>query len=441
MFKLTLLLILSVLVSFCGCRSSEVPHRPEVVTLSDKPEQTRVEEPTVVAETLAAGEGQSEQASPSGPPPEAVIQGLNNFSIALYNDVAKNHHSNLAVSPLGSYILIAMLHTGAQGAAREAIEENLGIDDSSLQGVSALVSSLDAAPSLNIAQKIYLSFQTSIFPEYLSRVSPLLIDPTERVPFLEDPEKAVAIINEWVEEKTAGLIQDFLPKLPRQTLSVLVSVLHFKGQWAVKFDPRNTTAAHFTRSDGSKITVPMMRLKTTLPLRQTETGTLVTLKYTDETECLLFLPNPGHSPESLLLDPESQELLTSAFLPPEKIRLELPRFEFETDTFSLTKAWSNLGLAPLVSDPNLSGMLEFTGKVPRLDLLVFHKTYVKVDEEGTEAAAATAVAVVARGAAAQPEPLLVRFDRPFLFLLRHSESKAIFMLGRVEQPEIWKSPE
>ncbi len=418
MIKFLFFLLLIVTLGFLGGRTTEVAAQGETVAPNRK----------------------NKPSSSSGPPAAPTVQSLNAFSRVLYEQVYKGQDHNLAVSPLGSYILLALLHAGAEGETLEAIEKNLVLDSSHLQNVSTLVESLDALTSLTLAQRIYLSRETTLRSDYQSRVGSLFQEPTEHVPFRQNPEEAVQGINEWVEEKTAGLLKNFLSPLSQDTCCVLLSVLHFKGQWAKTFDPRNTVAGTFTRNDGSKLTVPMMRLTDTLAVQPTETGTLLSLRYTDETECLLFLPNPGKSPESLLSESQAAELLNSEFSERVKVKLELPRFGFETETFELTEAWAKIGLGPLVENPNLDGMLEIQNSEPLLELQVLHKTFIKVDEKGTEAAAATAVVALAGSAPSPVEPLLLRFDRPFLFLLRHSESRAIFMIGRVDQPELWSGP-
>lgn len=356
-------------------------------------------------------------------------EGLNKFSLALYQEVAREKPGNLAVSPLGSYILLGMLGAGAQGTALETIQA-AGIP--SIEPIAVLVQTLEAVPSLRLGQKIYLAMQAEISQPYLETVQPLLGEACENVPFQEDPRQATAMINGWVEAKTAGLIKNFLATLSSDTVCVLVSVLHFKGKWAIQFDPQATRAQEFTSADGQQLQVPMMQLKEQkLPVQKTSTGVLLALKYTDETECLLFLPNLGETPESVL-----PELPPGKLLENKKVTLELPRFEFGTETFQLDPAWRAAGLGPVLGNCDLSTMLP---KEKPLSLQVFHKTYVKFDEEGTEAAAATAVVATRSMTAVADPPLHLKFDRPFFFLLRHSASGAIFMLGRVDRPEPWKA--
>ena len=144
---------------------------------------------------------------------------------------------------------------------------------------------------------------------------------------------------------------------------------------------------------------------------------------------VFLLPDPGQTPDKAL-SAFYREPLESA----EEVTLKLPRFEFEIPTFELTEAWEKIGLSQVVNDPDLSQMLILEKKVP-LALEIFHKTYVKVNEEGTEAAAATAVAVMSLGSAVKPPPKILAFERPFAFILRHRSSGTVLMMGRVEQPE------
>lgn len=357
---------------------------------------------------------------------------LNDFSTRLYGQVAPGMTGNLAVSPLGSFVLLDLLYEGSAGAAHEEIARVLGFSSQSLAEVGSLVKSLHSE-RLSLAQKIYLDQQAKLVPAYLQRVGPLLDEPVEVVEFGR-PEEAQALINAWVSERTKGLIQDFLPKLPPLTVSVLVSVLHYQGHWAHPFPKQATAPADFAAPSGP-MKVPMMRLQSQelAPFPVTH-GQGVVLPHTDKTEMLLLLPDKDSSPDEVLA---GLDFAVGRDRRPDgrSVVVELPRFQFEVPTFELTKAWAGLGLSATVSDADMSPMLILEPPAP-IEMKVYHKTFVKVNEEGTEAAAATAVVMVPKGGRSEPEPpLLLRFDRPFAFVLRDSQSGAVLMLGRVEEPE------
>lgn len=357
-------------------------------------------------------------------------EGLARFSGDLYAAVAKEKVGNLAVSPLGSFLLLGLLQDGAGAPTHQQIATVTGLKGEAIPEIAKLARGLDTADSLALAQRIYLDASARLVEAYAAKVQPLMADPVQTLPFGTDPASATQTINDWVEERTAGLIENFLPQLEPSTVSVLVSVLHFKGSWQTKFEKSATRPGDFTTASGETVKTPMMS-RTEVPSFRTEHGTGVVLPYLEGFDMVFLLPDQGQSPDSML---KALDQLPSRGTG-EEVSLRLPRFEFEVPTFKLTDAWKRIGLGEVVQLPNLEPMLVLERKEP-LKLEVYHKTYVKVDEEGTEAAAATAVVVTVERAAAPRELQLLTFDRPFAFVLRHSESQAVLMLGRVDRPEI-----
>lgn len=385
---------------------------------------------------LACGQPGS-QANPSHSPgaqdnvavSPKLVNGLNRFSLKLFEPVAQTMKGNLALSPLGSYILLGILEQGTAGEARQEIAEVTGLrQGGDLKALTQLVGALDRSAALALAQRIYVSDTVVLTPTFLEAVSSLLPEAVQSLAFETDPAAATASINAWVAEKTSGLIKDFLPLLPAETKSVLVSVLHFKGTWKREFDKKLTVPAPFHPSSTEAITVPMMAMSK-VPTVEVAGAHGVILPYKEDYDMLFLLPAPDQTPEGLVAALEAENLPKTASGP--QVQLRLPRFEFTVPTFALTDAWRSVGLESTVARPDLSAMM--ANPADNLELRVYHKTYIRVDEEGTEAAAATAVTIVPTSAG--PPPAVLSFDRPFLFVLRHSGSGAILMLGRVQRPE------
>lgn len=373
-------------------------------------------------------------------PDMGLVPNLNEFSRRMYLEVARAQKGNLAVSPLGSFTLLSLLYEGSAGTAKEAIADTTGFTPESLGQMTELVRTLEALPSLSTAQKIYIDDKARLRADYLEKVSALLTDAVQPVSFSRDPAAVTNSINAWVEDRTGGLIKNFLPQLPPDTVSVLVSCLHFKGQWVTEFRESETMPGEFTTPEGEKIWVSMMRMhKKDVSLFKMEGSKGLLLPFRDGTEMVLLLPEEGKTPDQLMSTLDLGALKRDLAVADEKteVTIALPRFEFEVDTFALTQAWAAMGLGSLLSNPDLSPMLE--APVP-VDLEIFHKTFVKVDEKGAEAAAATAVVQVKREVLRKPKTVSIHFDRPFLFALRDGQSGAIFMLGRVEQPELKELP-
>lgn len=414
-----------------ACSPQPVPPGPAPST----PVQV-VPQPVALETTLPSPEVSSTSLASSQVDPQLVAE-LNSFSLKLYQAVAPEQKGNLAVSPLGSFILLQMLYEGSRGEAREELAAQLRFSPESLFEVAAMSKELTAVGTLSVAQKIYLDKKAKLTEAYLRKVGSLLSEPVQVVSFASDPTGATKIINDWVELRTKGAISDFLATLPAETVSTLVSVMHFQGKWAHAFAKEETAVADFTRSDGTTYKVDMM--STELPgLRPLElpAGLGVVLPYTDDVEMLFVLPEEGAAPESVWKGLDLEAGLGAQPDPQgDPVRLFLPSFEFATETLRLDNAWRKLGLEQTVNQPDLGNMFDWKSP-PTLTLSVFHKTYLRVDEEGTEAAAATAagVAVTSMPVNEAEPPREIRFDRPFAFVLRHARSGAVLMLGRVEAP-------
>jgi len=364
-----------------------------------------------------------------------VVGHLNEFSKNFFLKVGQEQTDNLAVSPLGSYILMALLHPGASGTTAEELAKVGNFSDTTLKDVGQLVEQLDALPSVSMAHSIYLDKRIKLVDAYQKKVARFFSKPVVVLDFKSDPAAATKVINDWVSKATQGLIQDFLPTLEPLTLSVLVSALHFKAQWLHPFPAKATASARFLPSDGKPVPVAMMRLAgRPLQVFTLPQGTGLILPYTDKVEMVLLLPQEGLSPDKFLEQLEMRDLPAAAPQEPREKQLvvQIPRFEFKVPTFKLNKTWVGLGLKQTVDDPNLNRMLELPDKSP-LKMDIYHQTYIKVNEVGTEATAATAAVISFRGMVEQEQ---LTFDRAFLFLIRHSDSGAILMLGRVEHPEI-----
>lgn len=424
------------LLAVVGCTPREAPAEVPSVETAVEAEGSPVE--TAVSAVMSATpEAMAAVVTPSLVEkvvlPAGLVSGLNRFSLKLYLDVAKGKPGNLAVSPLGSFLLLEMLYEGSTGPTQAEIARSTGFSETSLAEAGLMVKGLQALPSLSLAQKIYLDTRAKLVEDYLSKVGPLLAEPVQTVSFERDPAGAVRIINDWVELNTKGLIKDFLRPLDPDTVAVLVSVLHFQGTWKHEFDANLTKPGEFQPAEGAPRKVAMMRLeRRDLSTFSVPLGRGLVLPYSDDTEMVLLLPDAGKTPDEVMAKWDPFQPLPAPSRKP--LVVELPRFQFEVPTFRLTDNWRAVGLDVTVNGPDLSPMLKLEPPAA-LVLEIFHKTFVKVDEKGTQAAAATAVAVITRSSARTAPPEVMRFDRPFAFALRHSTSGAIFMLGRVDRPE------
>ncbi|MBD3312578.1 serpin family protein, partial [archaeon] len=247
-------------------------------------------------------------------------------------------------------------------------------------------------------------------------------------------EESRARINNWVEEHTNNKIKNIMPPgtLSPLTRLVLTNAVHFKGYWEHQFSKDDTMDQYFNTSSQS-VTVPMMRL----------TDSELTFNYTeDDSVQVLELAYKGGDLSMLLILPKNESLITveegltnnklnewRSGLTLEEVYIYLPRFTFETKYF-LSGELKEMGMpAAFTESANFSGMSSF----PLMIDEVIHQGFVEVNEEGTEAAAATAV-VIAITSAPIEAPKIFRADHPFIFLIQERSTGAIVFMGRVTNP-------
>jgi serpin B len=262
----------------------------------------------------------------------------------------------------------------------------------------------------------------------------------QQLDFQTQPEQARQTINQWVEQATQGKIKDLIPQglLNEMTRLVLTNAVYFKGKWQQPFKPDATQPAPFFLSAGKQADVPLMYQKQHCRFGKFDLAgqaglQVIELTYQgDELSMVVLLPNQkdGLSALEKQLSVDNLKQWTTKLAQPE-VKIWLPKFKLSAE-FQLRDVLTDLGM-PLAFTPHRA---DFSGMDGQHDLYisaVVHKAYVDVNEEGTEAAAATGVGVV--GAMARPpKPQEFRADHPFLFLIHDEKTGCILFLGRVTDP-------
>jgi serpin B len=287
---------------------------------------------------------------------------------------------------------------------------------------------------LSVANALWPHVDYPFLPAFLALVEANYGVALSALDYVADPEGARLQINAWAEAQTQGKITDLIPPriINELTRLVLTNAIYFKGNWASQFDPAHTQSAPFTVQPDRQVVVPMMAQKLACGYRETEDAQIVGLPYVgDELSMLIVLPRQADGLAAL------EDQLTPAALGrwthrlrPTGVQVFLPRFKVEA-AFRLDAALQALGMTDAfdVRRANFAGM-------DGIDMLfisaVLHKAFVEVNEEGTEAAAATAVVMEFRGPPQAPP--VFRADHPFLFLIRENTTGSILFLGRVVDP-------
>lgn len=383
------------------------------------------------------------------PPSEAVLtlaRSSNELGFDLYRRFCQKP-GNLVISPASLTTALAMTWAGARGETAEEMRAVLHLEGS-MDEVSTLsgrlLRSLQASSSpalLRIANRIFAEAAYELVPAYETLTRETFDAPIELVDFISAPEESRTQINQWVEDRTERRIQNLIPAraIDPDTRLVLVNAIYFLGTWEEPFQERATHPAPFHVTPFETKNVPTMHRMHAFSVSRMGGVTALELPYQgDRLAMVLLVPDQvdGLARLESTLDTQGLDAITSR-MRPETVDLALPKFEVcPTESLSLRRALEALGM-PKAFDPDdadFTGIANPPDPADRLCISdIFHKGFVRVDEKGTEAAAATAV-VMFRAGGMPKEPLQIKIDRPFLFLIRDNATGLILFLGRVTDP-------
>jgi serpin B len=296
--------------------------------------------------------------------------------------------------------------------------------------------------TLTVANRLFGQQGYDFRVEFLSLVKENYRAPFQPLDFFRDPAGATRTINRWVEEKTHERIRDILPEgaLDKLMRLVLVNAIYLKAPWNEPFEIAATRPLPFHLLSGQDVDVPTMVAQHLFGYAKKPGMTVLALPYAHrDLRCIIFLPDSNQGLLEVERRLNSDTLAESRRLPTQEVILYLPKFKIEPPLLMLGTMLRALGMKTAFDEP--LGSANFERMVPRrMDNYlylseVFHKTFLSLDEKGTEAAAATAVAMRLGGiAAAKPQPIEVHVDHPFIFAIQHAPSGACLFLGRLADP-------
>jgi serpin B len=369
----------------------------------------------------------------------AVVKGNTRFAVDLYR-MLKTTKDNLFYSPFSISVAMAMTLAGARGETETQMEQTLHLDlgrervHAALASLQAAIASVEQEGNveLSVANRLWPQQRYPFLEEYLELLRECYGVTIEALDF-GDAERARKTINAWVEEKTGGKITDLIGPgvLDELTRLVLTNGIYFKGNWASRFEQEDTSEDTFWISPVDKTSVPMMTQVDRFGYSAREPGLqILELPYTgNQLSLIVLLPKriDGISELETALTEENLSRWTSD-LSQREVSVHLPRFRIRSQ-FGLNGVLIALGMEKAFGEADFSGM---DGTKALFISAVAHQAFVDVNEEGTEAAAATAVVMAVRSV---PEPLPVfRADHPFLFVIRENSTGSILFLGRVSNP-------
>ena len=376
-----------------------------------------------------------------------VAEGNNKFALALY-DKLRAEKGNLFFSPYSISTALAMAYAGAKGQTQTQMAEAMrfpvrvkDVNECKFHSVfGQIIKSLntrgaEGSYELAVANALWGQKGYSFLKEYLQLVETNYGGGLNEVDFAGDTEAARQTINNWVQRKTKDKIKDLIPRgmLSSATRLVLTNAIYFKGKWARQFEKELTRDGPFTLLDGQKIDVPMMRQTEEFRYMEAEDFQALEMPYVkDELSMIILLPKKVDGVvdfEKKLTNENLSRWLSE--LHKQKLVASIPRFKM-AQQFGLADTLQAMGMTDAFS----AQLADFSGMTGTRDLFisaVVHKAFVDVNEEGTEAAAATGVGM-AMTAAPQRMPVF-RADHPFIFLIRDNKSGSILFIGRVMKPE------
>jgi serine protease inhibitor len=382
-------------------------------------------------------------ADPASPAATTVARDSNAFAVDLYARLRGEQSGNLFFSPQSISTALAMTYAGARGdtAAQMARTLHFSLPQDQLSAAYAeLLNALNPGSGksyrLSVANRLWGQRGEPFLADFLTVTRRDFGAELGLVDFRANAEAARAEINAWVLQQTADKIRDLIPPgvLGPDTRLVLANAIYFRGDWAKQFAKDATTDQPFHVAADRTVTVPLMFAKTRVGFAaHADAGLKVAeLPYKgDDVSMIVLLPDTvdGLAALESKLTVENLRNWTSE-LPRQDVLVHLPRFSLES-SFGLGPTLSAMGMPlPFSDGADFSGM---NGKRDLLISAVIHKARVDVDEQGTEAAAATG-AVVGLTAARPGEPPTFRADHPFVFLIRHNPTGAILFVGRVANP-------
>jgi len=381
-------------------------------------------------------------ASPAEAGPAA--NSMNRFAFDLYRQI-EGEGENVVFSPYSVATALAMTWNGAAGQTYDEMTAVLYAGDGYNQSMNALDQAITSRAGeyeigddtvtleLETANQLWGQRDFPFESTFLDVIAANFGAGLRIVDFVADTEGSRELINEWVSQRTRERIPELIPEgiITSDTRLVLTNAIYLNAPWMFPFDEDGTEPGEFTLADGSTVEAEMMRLNAGLTYAEGDGYQAVELPYADGSLAMLVVVPDEGSFEDVrsTFDPDALDAVAGE-LSGAQVTLRFPKWEFRTQA-SLKDALTAMGMPTAFE----GGLADFTEMSPRGNDLyisaVVHEAFISVDEEGTEAAAATAVVV---GETSMPEVVELTVDRPFLFFLRDRETGALLFMGHVTNP-------
>ena len=371
---------------------------------------------------------------------EQIVEASNKFGLNLFQELnnIENDSVNLFYSPLSVSFALGMTYNGANGNTKDEFKKTLGFENLTDEEINETYSDLikeivisDSKVSSSIANSIWIREGFQPFQTFID-VNKNYFDAEIRTENFSDPQ-TLQIINQWVADKTNDKIQNILNSIPPDAIMYLINAIYFKADWKFQFDEEATKPAMFYPYSDNAFETPFMNQKIKPKNYSNDKFSMLELPYDNEKfSMLLFLPNSSYTTNDIIDDFSSNNWNTwiNSLEYNDSIIVSLPKFSFTYKTL-LNQALKNLGIVDA-----FSGDADFSNITDIYQLFisrVIHKAFIKVNEQGSEAVAATVVEMCFTSA--EPEKAFI-FNQPFVFAIVENNTNAILFMSEVLHPVI-----
>ncbi|MFH0757456.1 MAG: serpin family protein [Bacteroidota bacterium] len=368
-----------------------------------------------------------------------ILEADRAFGFELFREVISlNEEENIMISPLSVAYALGMTYNGAAGTTLEAFNEVLHFGELTTREVNESYKDLmnqlihlDDRVAFSMANSIWYRLGYQVLSEFKQTNEDYFNAEVKEIDF-SDPE-TLEVINQWIENNTNGKIKDMLDYIPSDAVMYLINAIYFNAQWKYEFVKEETYEGDFRMTDGTLHPADFMRVSGNFAFTSNEAFSAVELPYGDSTFSMVILLPAGENKVSDLAAQLDVSHWDSWFdnTTCTGVQVDLPKFKYGFKSL-LNDPLISLGLGDA-----FSGSADFTRINPERNIFisrVIHQTFIDVQEEGTEAAAATIVEM-RWNSSAEDSPIFFKVDKPFLYLIKENSTGALMFMGKVGKPE------
>lgn len=372
-----------------------------------------------------------------------LIEADNEFGLDAFQRIRElSDKENIMISPLSISVALAMAYNGAEGDTKSEMEDALRLNGLSVEQINTsyrmlidAMQSLDQDVVFEIANSIFYADGFTVKPDFLQTNTTYFDAEVESLDFTNP--SSVTEINNWVAEKTNNKIMKIIDQLSPLDRMVLINAIYFNGIWATEFDEQGTKMRIFKKPDGSTYETPTMNKEDKLEYASNSLFESVKLPYGNgQYNMLVLLPQDGETSQDIIdnLSVSNWKSWANGFETHDHVVVTMPRYKFSFET-RLNDVLKGMGMQKAF----LPIQADFS-KISDEDLYISsvkHKSFIDVNESGTEAAAVTSVTIstTSAGPESEIEKIYFTVDKPFVFAITEKDTDAILFIGEVQHPE------